>query len=97
MSPHYFCKKILTIFFLVSIFTSTDSFAWTGYDNSDGSEIEIGGGNLVREGEEIKFYDWKSEEDRRAEVKSVEYLSNRVRLEIYDYFELKIRVFDMDN
>jgi len=72
-------------------------FAWTGYDRSGGSEIEISSGNLVREGETIKFYDWDKEEDRSAEVRVVDYLFGTTRLEIYDYLEQKVRVFDMNN
>ncbi|MFT6219900.1 MAG: hypothetical protein ACJA02_000691 [Myxococcota bacterium] len=71
--------------------------AWTGYDFADGSEIEIGSGNLVREGEQIRFYDWKSQEDRRAEVIDVEYLFNRTRLEIYDYSTQKNRIIEMES
>jgi hypothetical protein len=90
-----FLKNIIVAFcFFLNI---GNSFAWTGYDYFNGSEIEINSGNLVREGETIKFYDWDSEEDRNAEVRSVDYLFNSTRLEIYDYIEQKVRIFDMDN
>ncbi len=75
----------------------SNCFAWTGYDRLNGSEVEIGSGNLVREGETIKFYDWDKEEDRNAEVRSVDYLFSNTRLEIYDFIEQKVRVLDMDN
>jgi hypothetical protein len=96
-----FPKKIIlisaSVFLLCILFDARNCFAWTGYDLSGGSEIEIRSGNLVREGETIKFYDWDKDEDRNAEVRSVDYLFDSVRLEIYDYLEQKVRVFDMDN
>jgi hypothetical protein len=91
-----FLKNILLLF--CCFFLKTNScFAWNGYENYSGEQIEIGSGNLVREGEVIKFYDWGSQEDRNAEVRSVDYLFNTTRLEIYDFVDEKIRVFDMDN
>ncbi len=89
--------KISLIMFLSFILLTNECIAWTGYDLADGSEIEISSGNLVREGEEIKFYDWSGEEDRKAEVRSVDYLFSNTRLEVYDYVEQKQRVFNMDN
>ena len=71
--------------------------AWVGYDHNNNSRIEIGVGNLVREGETIKFYDWKNEEDRSGEVRAIEDLFNSTKLEIYDLVDNEIRVFDMEN
>jgi len=68
-----------------------------GYDYVNGSEIEIGAGNLVREGEVIKFYDWNKEEDHNAEVRLVEYFFGNTKIEVYDYVEQKVKVFDMEN
>lgn len=96
MAPHYFQGRLITLLFVILIFYSSNVHAWTGYDNHDGSEIEIFSGNLVREGEEIKFYDWNSEEDRIAEVTSIEYLLDRTRLEIFDFIAKKNRIFDME-
>ncbi|MFT6332131.1 MAG: hypothetical protein ACJAW3_000458 [Lentimonas sp.] len=90
-------KKLTLVTFLLFSLQPTFSFAWTGYDNFDGSEIEISSGNLVREGEEIVFYDWESEESRSAEVRKIEYLFNRTEVEVYDYIAKKIRIFDMEN
>ena len=92
-----FLKNIITVLVLYFFLNISNCFAWTGYDNFDGSEIEISSGNLVREGEAIKFYDWGSEEDINAEVRSVDYLFSSTRLEIYDFAAQKVRVFDMDN
>jgi hypothetical protein len=90
-----FFKKTILVFLFIFSFKASHCLAWTGYDNLDGSEIEIGSGSLVREGEQIKFYDWQSQEDRSAEVIDVEYLFNRTRLEIYDYVTQKNRIFEM--
>ena len=100
MSTNFPKKIILILACLISftvLFGIENCFAWTGYDRSGGSKIEISSGNLVREGETIKFYDWDKEEDRSAEVRVVDYLFSNTRLEIYDYLEQKVRVFDMDN
>ena len=96
MSTH-FPKNIVFVLALIAFLKVSDCLAWTGYDRNNGVEIEISSGNLVREGETIKFYDWDQEEDRNAEVRSVDYLFSATRLEIYDYVERKVRVFDMDN
>jgi hypothetical protein len=90
-------KRIIMIICMIISFEVRESLAWTGYDSVDGSEIEIGSGNLVREGQQIRFYDWENEEDRRAEVIDVEYLFNRTRLEIYDYVDQKNRIFQMNS
>jgi hypothetical protein len=92
-----FLKNITALLALCVFLNISDCFAWAGYDNFDGSEIEISSGNLVREGETIKFYDWGSEEDRNAEVRSIDYLFSATRVEIYDFVTQKVRVFDMDN
>lgn len=42
--------------------------AWDGYDYETGNYIEIEGGNLVRAGEEIEYYDYESNEYRTFEM-----------------------------
>ena len=91
-----FPKNITFLTITVFLLNASNCFAWSGFEHS-GSQIEIGTGNLVREGETIKFYDWDKEEDRKAEVRSIEYFFNTTRLEIYDFVERKIRIFEMDN
>lgn len=85
---------LLTAFLIIK---AANCFAWMGYDYVNGSEIEIGAGNLVREGEVIKFYDWNKEEDHNAEVRLVEYFFGNTKIEVYDYVEQKVKVFDMEN
>jgi hypothetical protein len=83
------------ILLLLFVFISSKAFCWEGYDYESDSEIEIESGNLVREGELIKFYDWRSEDYHRGEVNSVENRFNGTRLEIYDLELQKERIFDM--
>ncbi|MCE3255009.1 MAG: hypothetical protein K0R25_503 [Rickettsiaceae bacterium] len=83
---------LAAVFFL----NISNCLAWNGYERGGGSEIEISKGTLVREGEDIRFYDWDKAEDRKAEVRAVEYLFNGVRLEVYDFVEKKIRIFEME-
>lgn len=53
-----FKKLSLIIAFFISInLFSTISFAWDGFDQDENSVIEIGPGNLVKEGQIIDFYD----------------------------------------
>ncbi|MFT5702978.1 MAG: hypothetical protein ACJAZX_000691 [Rickettsiales bacterium] len=92
-----FFSLIIPVFFLLTILTPVKSWSWTGYDRQNGSEIEISSGNLVRDGEQIRFYDWQSDEDRKAEVEDIQYFPNSVKLEIYDYSADKTRIFDMVN
>ena len=49
-----FPKKL---FAFLSIIASTPTLAWDGYDWERGSFVEIGKGNLVRDGREIEYYD----------------------------------------
>ncbi len=98
MSTQMLTNLLKNIILVAALFLNVSNcFAWTGYDRFNGSEVEISSGNLVREGETIKFYDWEKEEDHNAEVRAIDYLFNSTRLEIYDYIEQKVRIFDMDN
>jgi hypothetical protein len=87
-------KVLVTTLILLLSFTN-HSFAWDGYDRATSGEIEIGSGNLVREGETIRFYDWEKEENHRGEINSVEYKFHGVTIEIYDLDEKKDRTFEM--
>lgn len=92
-----FLKNI--VFFVIGalFFVGNNCFAWIGYENESDAKIEIENGSLLREGEIIRFYDWQLEEDRSAEVISVEYMLDTIRLELYDNVDDKIRIFDVEN
>ena len=92
-----FLKNIVFVSTIVFFIGVSRCFAWVGYDQNSGDKIEIGSGNLVREGETIEFYDWKNEEDRISEVRDIEYLFNGARLEVYDLVDDEVRIFDMED
>ena len=88
--------KILTIL-LIILFFNNPVFAWDGYDYENDTAIEIGKGNLVREGNIIKIYDWKADQYHEVQVKLMEDSFNSVRLEVYDLDTKQNRVFEMEN
>ena len=71
-------------------------FAWSGYDYSTGSYIEIESGNLVRTGNEIEWYDYNTGSYRYGTVENFNSYGGSVELEIYDYDNGEYRYFDMD-
>ena len=77
-----------TAFFLatvaVSLLTFKPAFAWTGYDYDNKTQIEIGEGNLVREGLVIQFYDSKLDNYRTAKVLFMESVAGGTRLQVKD-------------
>jgi hypothetical protein len=96
----YFSKKRLVSSGIISgmIFIALNSqvWGWDGYDRESSSSVEIGAGNLVREGNRIQIYDWQDGNYHDAEVKLVEYNFNSTRLEIYDLKTKKTRILWMD-
>ena len=88
--------KIFVVLFLLLLF-GHNAFAWDGYDRQNDAAIEIGRGNLVREGNIIKIYDWKEDEYHDVEVRQMEDSFKSVRLEVYDLDSQQERIFDMEN
>jgi hypothetical protein len=86
----------LTGFLIALISFSQVSYAWDGYDYESGSYVEIEKGNLVREGEEIEYYDYDSGEYRTGDVENVESSGSGAEVEIYDNESGEYRIFDMD-
>ena len=70
--------------------------AWEGYDYESGSYIEIESGNLVREGEEIEYYDDASGEYHYGDVESIESNGSGADVEIYDPESGEYRTFEME-
>ena len=94
-------KKLLTrisftAFFIIAIF-SQNSLAWSGYDQENNTSIEIGPGNLVREGLTITIYDWNTDKHHDVDVIFLEDSFNGTRIEVYDRETKKKRVFEMTN
>ena len=86
------CILLLTAFL---IFPDL-AVAWDGYDYDSQSYIDIEKGNLVREGEEIEFYDYESGEYRTAEVEDVQGSGDGAEVEVYDYESGEYRSFEME-
>ncbi len=82
---------------LLSLAISAPAFAWDGYDYESGTYVEIGEGNLVRQGSEIEIYDYGAGEYRDVEVQSIYDSGSSVEVEVYDYETGEYRTLDMDS
>ena len=88
----------LTKFFTLSaILFSHPSLAWTGYDYDNKTEIEIGPGNLVREGLLIQFYDSKIDNYHTAKILFMDEVAGGTRLQLQDLDSKKERTFIMSD
>lgn len=85
------------IFLAVLMLTSTSAFAWDGYDYDKGTYVEIDKGNLVREGNDIEYYDSGTGEYRTGEVQSIERSGSSVEVEVQDSETGETRTFDMED
>jgi hypothetical protein len=90
-------KFFLFIIFLIFItfLNSPKSIAWTGYDYFSKTEIDIGVGNLVREGNLIQFYDSKDDNFRTAKVVSIQSVAGGTEVIVFDLDSKKERQFIM--
>ncbi len=92
-------QKKIFLFIIFSIFilflNSSKSIAWTGYDYFSKTEIDIGVGNLVREGNLIQFYDSKDDNFRTAKVVSIQSVAGGTEVIIFDLDSKKERQFIM--
>ncbi|MCT7549839.1 DUF5334 domain-containing protein [Aliarcobacter butzleri] len=84
-------KKILVISLLI-----TNLFSWNGYDYDNGTDIEIGKGNLVRSGNDIEYYDYSDGEYKNAQVDSIRSYGNSVELNVIDEETGEYRTFEME-
>jgi len=73
------------LFFAVTFTTIKNSLAWDGVDQNRNSPIEIGPGNLVREGLVIDFYD--SSELHTGRVITMNEIGNGTELVVADFNE----------
>ncbi|CCK77544.1 conserved hypothetical protein [Oleispira antarctica RB-8] len=90
-------KQLSIIIFAVISIYSSQLYAWEGYDYESGGYVEIEQGNLVREGEEIEYYDHESGEYKYGEVESIESSGNGAEVEVYDYDTGEYRTFEMED
>ncbi len=96
MKIHQIKKIFFTIFVCTNLICSSAS-AWSGYDYDNKTEIDIGPGNLVREGLIIQFYDNRSDNFHTARVLFSEEIAGGTRLQIKDLDSNKERTFIMQN
>ena len=89
-------KKTFLLFTLLTlIFRINSSFAWNGYDYDNKTEIEIGPGNLVREGSIFQFYDSKMDNYRTGKILFMDSVAGGTRLQLQDLDSKKERTFIM--
>ena len=73
------------------------SQAWDGVDTDSGASIEIGKGNLVRQGRDIEIYDSDAGEYRDVTVESIQRFGSTVEIEVYDNDSGEYRTFEMED
>ena len=81
--------------FLHGINARAESSTWDGYDYDNKTEVEIGSGNLVREGSMIQFYESKSDNYHTARVLFVEDIAGGTRVQVLDLDTRKERTLTM--
>ncbi len=81
---------------MILLIASYSVSAWDGYDYTKGNYVEIDKGNLVRQGNEIEYYDYGTGEYKYGDVESVNSYGSSVGVESYDYNTDEYRTFEMD-
>jgi len=87
----FFLKSPIIILLILLLISST-VLAWSGFDQENNTTIEIGSGNLVREGLTITIFDWST--DTYHDVEILNFQDNI--LEVYDTETKQKRVFEME-
>ncbi len=88
-------RQLLLVAIAALTLSSSQAMAWDGYDWDTNSDITIESGNLVRQGQEIEYYDWSESEYKYGDVERIDRIGNTVEVEIYDYQEGEYRTFEM--
>jgi hypothetical protein len=87
--------KIFLTFSLFFLNFAKKAQAWSGYDYETKTEIDIGQGNLVREGNFIEFYDSKDDNFHSAKINFMQSSAGGVEVSIIDLDTKKERNFIM--
>ena len=77
-------KPLLLAVAAIFFITIKPTLAWTGYDFDNKAGIEIGEGNLVREGLVIQFYDSKIDNYCTVKVLFMESIAGGTRIQVKD-------------
>ncbi len=81
--------------FLIFLLSTNSLYAWSGYDYENKSEIDVGPGNLVREGLTFQFYDMREDDYHTGKVVTMESVANGTRILLEDLDSKKERIFIM--
>ncbi len=92
-SKDKFC--FVSMLFLSLVLNSQNCYAWNGYDYDNKTEVEIGPGNLIREGMVFQFYDSKDDNYHTAKINFMQPNSMGTEIELEDLDTKKKRVFIM--
>jgi len=87
--------KIFLTFSLFFLNFAKKAQAWSGYDYETKTEIDIGQGNLVREGNFIEFYDSKDDNFHSAKINFMQLSAGGVEVSVIDLDTKKERNFIM--
>ena len=85
----------LSLVAAIFFFSSRSSYSWDGYDYDNKIEVEIGPGNLVREGLMIQFYDSKDDNYHSAKVIFMDAVAGGTRIQLQDLDAKKERTLIM--
>jgi hypothetical protein len=81
--------------FLAFFLNSKQLHAWTGFDYVNKTTIDIGQGNLVREGLVIQFYDSKDDNFHTAKILFINEVASGTEIQLKDLDTKKERTFLM--
>ena len=90
-----FLKIFLNSSLILSIFFAKNAQAWSGYDYETKTEIDIGQGNLVREGSLIQLYDSTDDNFHTAKINFMQSSAGGVEMNLIDLDTKKERNFVM--
>ncbi|MBK5565213.1 MAG: DUF5334 family protein [Ensifer sp. SSB1] len=85
------------ILFAVTVVLSGPAYGWDGTDTETGASIEIGKGNLVREGRDIEIYDSETGDYRDVTIENIDRYGSDVEIEVYDSESGEYRTFEMED
>ena len=79
-----FFLRLLLAIFINNFLLVNKVYAWSGYDFDNKTEVNIGPGNLVREGSVIEFYDSSDNNYHTAKVELVQSSGVETEVNIID-------------
>lgn len=88
----YRSQSLAFLFLVMAMLSSV--FAWEGRDTTTGASVEIGSGNLVREGETIEVYDG---EYKSMDISTMRRFGGSVEIQGTDSETGEERVLEMDD